>query len=70
MKGNLYLAAWLHLVLVILTSIVLGTICMAALHLLNTSPPSTEDLEAYQLLSLVRSLAKSSKRIMLIWLPI
>ena len=35
-----------------------------ALRLLNTSPPSTDDLEAYQLS--LRSLAKSSKRITLI----
>ena len=32
-----------------------------ALRLLNTSPPSTDDLEAYQL-SLLRSLAKSFQR--------
>ena len=45
----------------------LGALLFAqhAPHLLNASPPSTDDLEAYQL-SLRSSLAKSSKRIMLI----
>ena len=44
----------------------LGALLFAqhALRLLNTSPPSTDELEAYQLS--LRSLAKSSKRIMLI----
>ena len=44
----------------------LGALLFAqhALCLLNTSPPSTEDPEAYQLS--LRSLAKSSKRITLI----
>ena len=42
----------------------LGALLFAqhALRLLNTSPPSTDDLEAYQLP--LRSLAKSSKRIL------
>ena len=44
----------------------LGALLFAqhALRLLNTSPPSTDNLEAYQLS--LRSLAKSSKRITLI----
>ena len=44
----------------------LGALLFAqhALRLFNTSPPSTDDLEAYQLS--LRSLAKSSKRITLI----
>jgi len=44
----------------------LGALLFAqhALRLLNTTPPSPDDLEAYQLS--LRSLAKSSKRIMLI----